>query len=143
MKGVAMPRKSVADLKTKDRLVKDAVAGFKNASDVKYELAKDAYEMQDTETQRAIDRIVDTLRTYATGFIEVQLQPPTGAVVPVKIDAKYLGYNLLFLAVEVAKDLAFVDIRLAGFKFPEGHCVSCGAELHGETRTTNKRGRRG
>jgi hypothetical protein len=138
-----MARKSIHELKSVAKLTADAVEEWESVSLIKYELAKTAYDAQDAETQEAIDRIVKTLQTYATGYINVQLQPPIGAMVPVKVSAEYLGYNLLFLAVEIAKDLGFVGIRLANFVFPETLCASCGAELIRETRTTKGRGKRG
>jgi len=124
-----MGRKSVTDLPSSAKLVDDAIEQYNSVAEIKYELAKAAYDAQNRATRRAIDRIVDTLRVYATGYINVQLQPPEGALVPVKVDNTYLGYNLLWLAIEIAKDLAFLDIRLADFRFPEALCAKCGAEL--------------
>ena len=124
-----MARKSITDLRSKSKLQADALEEYKLTSEIKYELAKAAYDEQDKATQKVIDRIVDTLRGYCTGYINVQLQPPTGALVPVKLDNRYLGFNLLFLAVEIVKDLALLDIRVASFQFPQSQCAKCGAEL--------------
>lgn len=136
-----MARKQITDLKSADKLVTEAIEEHQSIAEVKYELAKAAYDAQDKETKAVIDRIVDTLRTYATGYIHVQLQPPTGALVPVKLDNTYLGYNLLYLAVEIVKDLAFLDIQVASFEFPEAYCARCGAELGiPELTTGGKRG---
>jgi hypothetical protein len=89
-------------------------------------MAKDAYDLQDEETQAAIDRIVCTLQSYVTGFLNVKVAG--ASYVPVKIDNEYIGYNLLYLAVEVAKDLALLNIRVANFTFPPVLCVVCGAD---------------
>jgi hypothetical protein len=124
-----MARKSITDLKSSDKLVKEAIARQKSISEVKYEIAREAFDLQDDKTKEVIDRMVETLRNYTTGYINVQLQPPTGALVPVRLDNEYLGYNLLFLAVEIVKDLALLDIKVANFKFPPSMCVKCGAEL--------------
>ena len=131
-----MARKTVADLKSNvvDQLTKDAVDDFKSVSEIKYELAKEAYDLQDEPTRLAIDRIMETLQVYATGSITVQLSPPRGALVPVRIDNTYLGYNLLWLAVEICKDLAFLDLQVANFKFPPSQCLKCGAEIIPEKR---------
>lgn len=134
-----MARKSVVDLKSSDKLIADAVATFESVSVVKYEMAKEAYDLQNAATKKAIDRMVDTLRLHANGYINVQLDPPRGALVPVKIGNEYLGYNLLYLAIEIAKDLAFVGLRIRDFKFPPSSCVRCGAELGIPEKVTVKR----
>lgn len=133
-----MARKSISDLKSTDSLTEEAVADFKAVSEIKYELAKEAYDMQDEATRLAIDRIMETLQVYATGSITVQLSPPKGAMIPVRIDNTYLGYNLLWLAVEICKDLAFLDLQVANFQFPPSQCVSCGAELIPEKRKVKR-----
>lgn len=122
-------RKSAADLKSADKLLAAALDDFKSVSELKYELAKEAYDMQDATTQAVIDRIVSTLQVYATGYINLQLSPPNGAVVPVKLDNVYLGYNLLWLALELVKDLAITGIKVAEFSFPPAMCVKCGADI--------------
>src|SRR5262245_25436912 len=124
-----MARKSITDLPSHAKLQEEAIEQFKAVSEIKMELAQEAYDMQDAETQKVIDKMVETMRTYCTGYINVQLQPPTGALVPVKIDNEYLGYNLFFLAVEIVKDLALLDIKVANFVFPPSMCAKCGAEL--------------
>lgn len=124
-----MPRKSVTDLKSAKRKLNEAMEEFESLSEVKYELAKAAYEVQDAKTQQVIDRIVATLRTYATGYVTFQLAPPRGALSTVKITNEYLGYNLFYLAVEVMKDLAMMGIKVAEFTFPPALCAQCGAEL--------------
>lgn len=124
-----MARKTLADI---DPRLKSVVEDFEAMSLVKHEMAVDAYELQDKETQAVIDRIVATLRQFATGFITAKVG---GTYVPVPIDNKYLGYNLLYLAVEIVKDLAFLDIRVATFEFPPSLCVKCGAEVIPEKRT--------
>jgi len=138
-----VPRKSITAFSPKsiERMENEAVEEFKMVSEIKYELAKDAYDLQDDETKAVIDRIVDTLRQYASGYITIQLNPPEGAMVPVKIENKYLGYNLLWLAVEIVKDLAFTDIRVANFEFPQSLCAQCGAEIIPEKRSGRKAGR--
>jgi hypothetical protein len=124
-----MARKSVADLKSAKRKLEQAIEEFEATSEVKYDLAKAAYDVQDAKTQQVIDRIVATLRTYATGYVTFQLAPPRGAVEAVKITNEYLGYNLFYLAVEVVKDLAIMGIRVAEFEFPPALCSNCGVEL--------------
>jgi hypothetical protein len=123
-----MARKSLADI---DPKLKSVVEEFKATSLVKYEMAMDAYNLQDKETRAVIDRIVATLQQYATGFLNVKVG---STYTPIKIDNDYLGYNLLYLAVEVVKDLAFLQIKVANFVFPPSLCYKCGAEVIPETR---------
>jgi hypothetical protein len=136
-----MPRKSTANLKSADKLIEQAVEDWKGVSVIKYEMAKEAYDAQDAKTQAVIDRIVGTLRSHANGYINVQLTPPSGGLVAVKIDNEYLMMNLLYLALEVVKDLAIVGTRVATFKFPPSLCAACGAEVIPEKRTGKKVGR--
>lgn len=118
-----MARKSLADI---DPELVSVLDEFKSLSEVRYEIARDAYNVQDDATKQVIDRMVATLQQYATGYITAKVNK---TAVPVKIDHDYLGYNLLYLAVEIVKDLAFMDIRVADFEFPEQFCASCGIEL--------------
>jgi hypothetical protein len=124
-----MARKSVTDLKSAKRKLEEAIEEFEQMSEMKFELAKTVYDTQDAKTQAVIDRIVTTLRVYATGYITLQLAPPHGAPTAVKITNEYLGYNLFYLAVEVVKDLAIMGTRVAEFDFPPALCSQCGAEL--------------
>lgn len=130
-----MARKSIMDLRSADKLVQDALEEHQSVAEIKYELAKEAYDAQDRQTRAVIDRIVGTLQSYATGYINVQLQPPEGVLVPVKLDNTYLGYNLLYLAIEIVKDLAFLGVKVANFKFPKSYCARCGGELGIPERT--------
>lgn len=130
-----MPRKSVTDLKSADKLIDEAIENFKSVSEIKYELAKDAYDMQDDKTKAVIDRLVKTLQTYATGSITLQLAPPHGKLVAVAIENDYLMFNLLYLAMEIVKDLAITGIRVAKFEFPPSLCSNCGSEIIPELRT--------
>lgn len=112
-------RKTLASL---DPQLKSVVDEFRSISEMKHEMATDAYNLQDATTKKVIDRMVATLRTYATGYVHVTVGK---TVVPVKIEAEYLGMNLFWLAVELCKDLAFSDIRIASFQWPESLCASC------------------
>lgn len=132
-----MARKSLADI---DPDLRRATEEWQSISLVKYEMAKDAYDLQDDKTQKVIDRIVGTLQQYATGHITVKVG---GSYVSVKISNEYLGYNLLYLAVEVVKDLAFVDIRVANFTFPELLCAVCGDPMPEQTNAKGKRSKKG
>lgn len=118
-----MARKTLADI---DPRLKSVVEEFHTISEVKHEMASDAYDLQDDETKKVIDRIAATLQLYATGYLHAKVG---GMMVPIPVSNDYLGMNLFWLAVEVAKDLAFSDIQLANFEFPPSLCANCGAEV--------------
>ncbi len=129
-----MARKTLADV---DPRLTSALEEFKSVSEVKYEMAQDSYKVQDKDTRAAIDRIHGLLQQHATGYITVKVGK---TVVPMKIDNQYLGFNLLFLAVEIVKDLAFNGIQVANFEFPPQFCAGCGTPI---PEHTNAKGRRG
>lgn len=130
-----MARKTLADI---DPGLTVVIEEFQAVGRVKDEMAKDAIKMQDKETRAAIDRILGTLQTYATGYITPKIGK---SVVPVKVDNEFITMHLRWLAVEIAKDLAFVDIRLANFTFPPSLCASCGADIIPEKRTERRASR--
>lgn len=109
---------------------------FESVSLVKQELAQDAYEFQDEETKRAIDRVTATLQQHATGYVNVKVG---GTLHALKIENEYLGYNLFWLAVEIVKGLAFVGLRVANWQWPELLCASCGSEIVPEKHVQKRR----
>lgn len=132
-----MARKTLGDI---DPKLASVVDEFKELSEVRQEIAKDAYDVQDEITQQTIDRITATLQQYATGYITAKVNK---TAVPVKIDNDFIGMNLFYLAVEIVKDLAFMDIRVAEFEFPEQICASCGIELQAANVRRVGKGKRG
>jgi hypothetical protein len=119
--------------------VNAAVEQAQVLAETRYELAIAAYEHQDDETRQAIDRIRDTIRLAATGYVHVNLDPPHSGVVTVKLEQKWIDFNLLYIAVDIVKTLAIFDIKLANFEFPPSLCTDCGAEITGQKRR-KKRG---
>lgn len=116
-------------VKANDNRVEEAMAEWRALTEVRYELAREAYDFQDDKTKALIDRIVRRLREGASGYITIRLNPPHGQAVPVKVDQEYLGFNLLYVATEILKDLAMFDIKVGTYKLPPSLCVNCGAEL--------------
>lgn len=112
-----------------DKQVQEAIEEFQEMCEVRYEIARAAYEAQDDDTKEVLDRIRDRLRLAVTGYIQVQVNPPHSGVVSVRVDSKFIDYNLLFVATEILKDLALFGVRVANYEFPNVHCDNCGAEL--------------
>jgi hypothetical protein len=128
--------------KTTDTRVQEALEEWQALTEVRYEMAKEAFDYQDEKTQAVVWRIVNRLRIGASGYITVRVNPPGGSSVPVKVDQEYLDYNILYVAMEILKDLAMFDIRVGTYKFPPSQCVTCGAELTKE-QPKKKKARRG
>lgn len=130
-----MKKKPVARAKAKAnvdetaKIVAAQVDLFKLATEARYELAMLAYKAQDKETQAALDLMVIRLRTLSTGQIRIfpngKGQP--GVVVP--IEQAQSDQNILFLATEILKDLALMDVKVANYEFPPVYCVECGEKL--------------
>lgn len=83
----------------------------------RYEVATEAYEAQDEETQTAIKKIIGTLTSHSTGAVMQELAQGI------------IDMALFVLAMDVVKDLALLDIRVANFTFDDRTCVSCGGEV--------------
>lgn len=124
-----MPRKTLADV----AILKSVSEDFEALSLVRYEMAKDAYEVQDDETKAAIDRVVGTLRQHANGTVKVK---SGGTFYDLRISDQTFGFNLLYLAVEIVKDLLFGGVKLANFKVDPNVCASCGDKIE---RTRKRR----
>lgn len=124
-----------------DSRVKEALEEWKTLTEVRYELAKEAFDAQDEPTQALLMRMVNRLRLGASGYITVRVNPPHGAGVPVKIDQEYLDYNLLYVATEILKDLALFDIKVGTYKLPPTTCVNCGAEITREEKKPRRKRR--
>lgn len=109
--------------------VDPVIEEFEAVGRVKDEMAHDVIDIQDAETQAAIDIILGTLQTYATGYITPKIGETN---VPIKVDNEYITMHLRWLAVEIAKDMALVGIRLGNFVFPKNLCAVCGSEVKGK-----------
>lgn len=133
-----MAPKSAANFKGNAARVQEAVDEFYLVSEMKYELAKTAYDEQDDETKRMIDQLVKVLNLHTTGYINVQLAPPEGAVIPVKITKQYVDYNTLYIVMDMLKTLAIFDIRVGKYIFPTTICAQCEAVIIPERKTRGK-----
>jgi hypothetical protein len=131
-------KKTLANLRDADDLVKEAVEEFKLLSEVKYELAKEAYDAQDEATRDMIDQLHRVLRIHATGYVTIQLSPPHGAVVPVKVEQQYVDFNLLYIVMDMLSNLALFDIRVGSYTFPKTLCANCESQIVQSQAQTRK-----
>jgi hypothetical protein len=99
---------------------------FMEQSIARASIAKRAYAPQDAETKAALDTMVDRIvsisrgvATFKIGKRKVAAEVPTEAV----------KNNALYLATEILKDLALLDIRIANFRFDPQRCAECGKPI--------------
>jgi hypothetical protein len=52
-----------------------------------------------------------------------------GDRIVVEIPNDAIWNNALYMAVEILKDLAYMDIRVADFTWPTDLCMECGTEI--------------
>lgn len=102
---------------------------FKERSEIRYRIAKAAYDAQDQKTQRVIRSIQDQLLVGATGTIRVFPDGTGGHSVAVKVEFEYVEYNTLYVATEILKDLAMMDVQVANYTFPTVYCADCGKKI--------------
>jgi hypothetical protein len=113
----------------RDKKVEEALALFEKATKARYRIAKAAYDAQDKETKNAIDSIRDRLTSIATGTVRVFPDGKRNPSVTAQISTELVDANTLFIATEIIKDLAFMDIRIANYSFPTVYCAECGDKL--------------
>lgn len=128
-----------ATAKVTDKKLREAIEDFEAMCEVRGEIAQQAYNAQDAETQAVLQRIRDRLRLAVTGYIQVQVDPPHSGVVSVKVEQRYIDFNLMFVATEILKDLGLFGIRVASYKFPDMLCTNCMATISPSTRPKRKR----
>jgi hypothetical protein len=122
----------VAKVKKKSKLNRQVIAqvdDFKRRSEIRFEIANEAYRAQDAKTRQVIDSIQNQLLIGATGTIRVYPDGVTGPSVPMKVDFEYVEYNTLYVATEILKDLALMDVKIANYKFPQVYCTDCGEKI--------------
>jgi hypothetical protein len=128
-----------ATAKVTDKKLREAIEEFEALCEVRGEIAKAAYDAQDSETQQVLERIRDRLRLAVTGYVQVMVDPPHSGVVSVKVEQRFLDFNLMFVATEILKDLGLFGIRVASFEFPPMLCTNCGGEIAMTKRPKRKR----
>lgn len=126
---VQAKKKALKTKKLVDRLVEDEVDAFMDATKKRYEIALRALKSQDEETTDAILRVADRFSTTQPSYLHVYPHGKNKASVAVPIPKEVMEQNALYIATEIFKDLAFLDIRIANYVFPRGICAECGKRL--------------
>ena len=116
------PKKTKRSAEQKE--VDKQVEIFKRATQARYDLARQTFDAQDEATQDVITRIQKMLCLNANGIVRVWLKGSKrqkSFMVTVEMD--YIEMNAFYMAIEILKDLAMMDVRVAKFKFPESFCA--------------------
>jgi hypothetical protein len=113
----------------RDEAVARQLELFEAATKSRYRIATAAFEAQDEKTKEAIRMIRDRLSVIATGTIRVFPNGRQNPGVTVTIGQEFVDQNLLYIATEIVKDLAFMDIRVENYEFPKVYCSDCGDKL--------------
>jgi hypothetical protein len=136
-----MARKPIPKKAKRNKEVEKQVEIFKRATQARYDLARQAFDEQDDDTQEVITRIQKMLCVNANGIVRVWLKGDKRreASVTVTVDMNYVEMNAFYMAIEILKDLAMMDVRIANFKFPESFCAECGVKLNDRGKGKKKR----
>jgi len=128
---------------SRNKEIEKQVELFQRATQARYDLARQAFDAQDEQTQEVIVRIQKMLCVNASGVVKFH---PNGnrreGGIPVTVDMDYIEMNAFYMAMEILKDLAMMDVRVANFKFPESFCAECGVKLNDRGKGKKKKGAR-
>jgi hypothetical protein len=99
---------------------------FSEQARTRAQIAQRAYDAQDRETRLALDSMVDRIVSISRGIATFKIR---GKKVAAEVPLPAIHNNALYLATEILKDLALLDIRVANFRFDPQRCASCGKSL--------------
>lgn len=119
-----------------DKRIQEQLEIFQAATEARYRIATAAFDAQDEPTKEALRMIRDRLSVLATGTIRIFPDGKRNPGHTVQIGTEYVDKNLLYIATEIVKDLAFMDIRVENYNFPKVYCAECGDKL---TKVRKKR----
>jgi hypothetical protein len=111
------------------RAIDEQLELFRKATEARYRIATAAYEAQDQQTKNALDSIRDRLSTIATGTVRVFPYGKNNPGHTVQISSELVDQNILYIATEIVKDLAYMDIRVENYEFPKVYCADCGDKI--------------
>lgn len=112
--------------------VDKALLRYREIAEKRFKMAMQIYEAQDGSTQEVIDRIRDRLTIAATGVVIINGQP-------VKLEQKYVDFNLLWIAVDILSDLAMMNIQIENYEPSPMVCIECKREIYKQPESKRKR----
>jgi hypothetical protein len=125
---VANPVAKKKKKKVDPRIV-EQIDEYKERSAIRLKIAKAAYDAQDQKTRQVIESIQNQLLVGASGVIRVFPTGKRNESIAVKVDMEYVENNTLYVATEILKDLALMDVKVANYKFPTVFCAECGDKI--------------
>jgi hypothetical protein len=124
MKPIAKKKAPVVSPEKLRELANGAMDDFTRESKKRYERVHKLFERQDDETQDAIERMTALLCRIARKNMWVSAGSKGDRVV-LTIPEEVIYHNMFYMAVEILKDLAEFDVKVAGFHFPPNLCAEC------------------
>ena len=119
----AKPAKKMSEAKLR-KLADKALAQFQAEAAERYELAMKVYKQQDSATKDALDRMIDLLCRIARTQMWVGTGTGKRERIVLSIPDQVVRQNMTYMAVEILLDLAQMDVKVEGFRFPD-MCVVC------------------
>lgn len=113
---------------TYEQRVEQALEIFGQETEARYKVAKRAYDQQDNTTREAFDFMVDRIVEISRDEIVVKPIEDKRAL-RVKITPDLIRKNALYMATEICKDLALLDIRVENYEFVPNVCTECAVEI--------------
>ena len=106
-------------------LAEKSLKEFQAAAEERFKHAKAVYDEQDAATQDALDRMIDLLSGIARKRMWVSPTRAGDARAVMTLPDQVIRQNMTYMAVEILKDLAHMDVRVANFKFSKKLCATC------------------
>jgi len=111
------------------QIIAEQLKLFEEHTKARSKIAKAAYEAQDEETKEALDLLRSRVATMSSGYIRIFPNGKRNPSIAVPIAWELAEQNILFIATEILKDLALMDIQVANYQFPKVYCAECGDKL--------------
>lgn len=108
------------------------LAEFKAQSLVRFQQASKVIDQQDPATKDAIDRMIGQLVAISRRRMWVAESRGSDHRAIVDIPEETIRHNATYMALEIVKDLALMDVQVEGFKYPKGMCGTCARPLKGK-----------
>lgn len=114
-----------------------AMDDFTVEAKARFDKAKKLYDRQDFDTQDALDRMTTLLCRIARKNMWVGVGKRGDRIV-FTIPEETVYHNIFYMVCEILKDLAQMDVKVAGFEWPRDMCAEC----HRDLKPSKKKGRK-
>lgn len=103
--------------------------------------AEAVLDLQNPEVKALAHRIVRRLVRGSEGVVRIvpDVGKP-GDAIAVKVDQKYIEWDMLWRVCEILKDLLLaVDIQVGSYTLPPDLCIECGVPVKGKKSKKNSK----